>query len=159
MKKSLGAYSVLIFLLLINVCNAADTASISVTAVVLSKSNCKFNSANATLNFGVLDPSNPVDKTVSTSIGFNCRGSADPATFYITDDDGLYKTGLNGNRMRHTTITTEFLPYGFTLSPPSGTVPKNTNQSVTITGTVGGLDYQDATAGNYSDTVVISIEP
>jgi hypothetical protein len=61
--------------------------------------------------------------------------------------------------MRHTTITTEYLPYSLTLNPISGTVPKNTDQTLTITGTVKGVDYQDALAGSYSDTAVISIAP
>jgi hypothetical protein len=61
--------------------------------------------------------------------------------------------------MRHTTITTEYLPYSLTLNPTSGTVPKNTDQTLTITGKVKGVDYQDALAGSYSDTVVISIAP
>lgn len=137
----------------------AASSTVSVAAVVLSKSNCKFNSATAALNLGSLDPANPVDKTVSTSITFICRGSANPATFSITDDDGLYKTAPNANRMRHTTVTTEYLPYSFTLNPASGTVPKNTNQTLTISGTVTGTDYQNAYIGNYSDSVVISIDP
>ena len=33
------------------------------------------------------------------------------------------------------------------------------NHTLTITGTVRGVDYQDARAGNYLDRVVISIEP
>jgi len=76
-----------------------------------------------------------------------------------TDDDGLNESGLNANRMRHTTILTEYLPYSFTLSPTSGTVPKNTDQTLTISGTVLGVNYQDASVGAYSDTVIISIAP
>ncbi len=138
---------------------AGDTSLVSVSAVVLSKSECKFNSKTASLNFGNLDPSNPVDRIVSTSITFRCGGSAPMATFSITDDDGLYETGPDQNRMRHTTISSEYLPYSLTLDPTSGTVPKNTNQTLTITGTVRGVDYQDATAGSYLDTVIISIDP
>jgi len=137
----------------------ADSNIVSVTATVLSKSQCKFNSNTATLNFGDLDPANPVDKTIDTSINFKCGGSAPTATFSITDDDGLYEIGSNRNRMRHTTVLTEYLPYSLTLSPTSGTVPKNTDQTLTVTGTVRGVDYQDATMGSYSDTVVVSIEP
>jgi hypothetical protein len=138
---------------------ASDSNVVSVTATVLSKSQCKFNSKTSNLNFGNLDPANPIDKTTSTSITFRCGGSAPNATFSITDDDGLYETGPDANRMRHTTITTEYLPYSLTLNPTSGTVPKNTDQTLTITGKVKGVDYQDALAGSYSDTVVISIAP
>lgn len=81
------------------------------------------------------------------------------ATFSISDDDGLYETGPNANRMRHATILTEYLPYSFTLNPTTGTVPRNVNQTLTISGMVRGVDYQDASVGAYSDTVVISIVP
>lgn len=137
----------------------ADTTTISVTATILSKSNCKFNSNTGTLNFGNLDPANPVDRTVSTTVTFVCRGSEPSATFSITDDDGLYETAPNANRMRHTTVTTEYLPYSLTLNPTSGTVPKNVDQTLTISGTVKGTDYQNAYVGNFSDTVIISINP
>jgi len=156
------SFTILIFILSIVLTvapAAAETGILSVTATVLSKSNCKFNSNTATLNFGNLDPASPVDRTVSTSITFMCHGSANPATFSITDDDGMYETGPNGNRMRHTTLTTEYLSYSLTLNPTAGTVPKNTDQTLTITGAVKGSEYQDAYVGNYSDTVVISIEP
>jgi spore coat protein U-like protein len=139
--------------------NAAGTNVVTVSATVLSKSQCKFNSNTATLDFANLDPTNPVDRTVNTSITFRCGGSAPNATFSITDDDGLYEIGPDRNRMRHTTTPTEYLPYSLTLSPTSGTVAKNTNQTLTVTGTVRGVDYQDARMGNYQDTVVVSIEP
>jgi hypothetical protein len=63
--------------------------------------------------------------------------------------------------MQHSTVTTEFLPYSFSLNPTSGTVTGNPsiNRTLNITGTVKGVDYQDATMGNYSDIVVVSIEP
>ncbi len=139
---------------------AGDNTTVSVTATVLSKSNCKFRPPKtAALNFGTLDPANPVDKNASATIIFYCAGSAPMATFFISDDDGLYETGPDASRMKHTTITTEYLPYSFTVSPTSGTVLKNTDQTLTISGTVLGVDYQDASVGAYSDTVVISIEP
>ena len=139
--------------------NAAETGLMTVTATVLSKSQCKFNSNSSSLNFGSLDPVNAVDKTVDTTITFRCGGSAPNATFFVSDDDGLYETGPDANRMRHATNTAEYLLYTFTLDPASGTVPKNTNQTLTISGTVRGSDYQDAIAGNFSDSVVISISP
>jgi hypothetical protein len=151
--------SILFVLGITSIVNAADTHMVAVTATVLSKSQCKFNSKTSNLNFGNLDPANPIDKTTSTSITFRCGGSAPNATFSITDDDGLYETGPNANRMRHTTITTEYLSYSLTLNPTSGTLPKNTDQTLTIAGTVKGVDYQDALSGSYSDTVVISIAP
>ena len=140
---------------------AGGSNSVSVTATVVSNGSCSFTTSTSALNFGNLDPSNPVDVTRTTSVLFRCfRWFIFPVTFFIGDDDGLYEIGTNANRMRHTTMTTEYLPYNFTLTPQSGTVTGNlANHTLTITGTVRGVDYQDATMGNYSDRVIVSIEP
>lgn len=158
MRTTFPAIAILSSLLTAGLSHAAPV-SISMTATVLSKSQCKFNTAASALNFGDLDPANPTDKTVFTTIIFRCNGSANPATFFISDDDGLYETGPNANRMRHATITTEYLPYSITLNPVTDTVPRLTNQTLTVTGIVKGLDYQGIWAGGYSDTVIISINP
>lgn len=157
--KKFSIIIILTILLITAIGYAADTGVVSVTAVVLSKSQCKFNSNTANLNFGNLDPANPVDKTITTSVTFRCGGSAPIASFSITDDDGLYEAGQDANRMRHILTTTEFLPYSLTLSPTSGTIPKNTDETLTLTGTVRGADYQDALAGSFSDTVTLTIAP
>jgi ABC-type cobalt transport system substrate-binding protein len=140
---------------------AADPSSVSVTATVISRGICWFTTATSALNFGNLDPSNPVDVNASTSIFFRCFRFFGQVTFFIGDDDGLYETAPDANRMQHSTITTEYLPYSFNLNPTSGTVPSSlfTNRTLTISGTVRGVDYQDARVGNYSDRVVVSIEP
>jgi len=141
---------------------AADTANLSVTATIISPGNCRF-AAGTTLNFGNLDPANPVDVNASTTVTIRCTrpGFPQPVTYLISDDDGLYETGLNANRMRHTTILTQFLPYTMSIVPASATIPRNTNTTITINGTVLGASYQGSTVapGAYRDTVVISIIP
>ena len=137
----------------------AASVNLSVSATVVSNSNCRFNSSTSTLNFGALDPGNPVDRTVNTTTTYRCRGSAPVATFVITHDSGRYETAPNAPRMRHMTVTTEYLPYTLTLNPSSGSVPRNTNRTLTITGTVKGDDYKGAYTGNFRDTVVLTIEP
>jgi spore coat protein U-like protein len=159
-KKILISFiGLFLFVALLQIVDAADTDVVIVNATVVSKSNCKFNSATAAIPFGTLDPTNPVDKTVNTFITFRCAGSSSMATFFISDDDGLYETGPNANRMRHATFVTEYIPYVFTLNPISGTVPKNSTQTLSISGTVNGVAYQDVAAGNYSDRVVITLAP
>lgn len=121
---------------------------------------CRFSSRNAALNFGLLDPANPVDVNANTTIVVRCGGSDPDITFFLDDDDGLYEAGPDLNRMRNTVVTTEYLPYTLSFNPPSGTtIPRNVNVTVTISGTVTGLDYRNAYIGSYSDTVVISITP
>lgn len=136
---------------------AAGTNTLTVTATVVSDNDCRFRS-NSALNFGNLDPANPVDRTVTTSITFRCRGRDRDVTFFISDDDGLYETGPDANRMKHATLN-EYLPYSFTLNPTSGTIPRRTDQTLNITGTVLGADYQNASMGSYSDIVTITIVP
>lgn len=149
----------LLILLMTGEVMAAGINTLTVTATVLSKSNCKFKSATSTMNFGALDPSSSVDVNASATVLFVCNGSAPNATFFISDDDGLYETGPNANRMRHATVLTEFLPYSLTLNPTSATVPKGVDQTLTISGTVTAANYQNALVGNFADTVIITLTP
>lgn len=137
----------------------AGTGTLTVGATVLSKNNCKFRSGAATLNFGALNPANTTDVTQTASMQFRCQGSAPMASFAFSTDDGLYKTGPGANRMRHQTEISEYLPYSLSLSPASGTIPKGEEQTLTITGIVTSSHYRAAFAGNYRDTVIISINP
>ena len=150
---------VILTLMVTSVAHASGSNTLGVTAAVLSKNKCKFNTANATLNFGALDPGSSTDATQSTSVQFVCNGSAPLATFALATNDGLYSTGPGAYRMRHASVTTEYLPYTLSLSPTTGTVPKGANQTLTIAGAVSALDFQPALAGNYSDTVVITLNP
>jgi spore coat protein U-like protein len=143
-----------------SVAHASGTKTLTVTAAVLSKSKCKFNTANATLNFGALDPGNSSDVTQTASVQFVCNGSAPTAAFAFTTDDGLYESGPGANRMRHAApATSEFLPYSLSLSSNNGTVPKGVTQTLAVTGTISALNYRPALAGNYADTVIITLNP
>ena len=61
--------------------------------------------------------------------------------------------------MRHATIATEFMAYSLSLSPAAATIVKNTTQNITVSGTVVPADFQNAAAGAYSDTVVLTLDP
>lgn len=138
----------------------AAAQTLAVSAVILSKNNCQFNNpTSAALAFGNLDPVNPVDVTVNTTFSFVCRGSDPVAAFLLSDDDGLHETGLNSNRMQHVTNPAAYLPYSIALAPQSGNAAKNVNQTLTVSGTVLGSDYQTALIGSYADTVTILIQP
>lgn len=139
----------------------AGTSSgvLGVTATVLSKNVCKFVTPNVNVPFGTIDPSLSTNATVTVSTTFKCTGSAPTAAYMITVNDGLWSTGVNARRMRHATITTEFMPYALSISPLTGTVAKNVNETLTITGTVLPADYQNRSSGAYSDTVVLTLTP
>jgi spore coat protein U-like protein len=135
-----------------------DTGTLAVTATVISKSQCKFDTTTSTLNFGALDPAVASDVTASASVGYVCRGSAPVAAFLFTDDYGQNPSGPGARRMRHAAAP-EFLPYDLAFSPASGTVPKNVHRTLTISGTVGWADFRGSMAGAYADSVVVSILP
>jgi spore coat protein U-like protein len=136
----------------------ADTALVSVSAVVLSKNQCKLNAKSATLAFGTIDPSSTANATASTSLTMRCVGSSPTAAFSITHDGGLYGLSVGANRLRHATLT-RYLPYQFSVSPAAGTVARNTDQTITVSGTMTPSDFGDATPGVYSDTVTLTLLP
>lgn len=138
---------------------AAGTNSLSVTATVISKNICKFNTATSTLAFGALNPASTADATSSTNVVIRCVGSSPSASFLIAQNSGLYSTGAGANRMRNTTVTTEFLPYSLTINPATAIIPKNTNTTITISGTIIANNFQNAYVGNYQDTVVLTLTP
>jgi spore coat protein U-like protein len=149
-----------IFALLAGAVPAAfgDTGSLAVTATVLSKSQCKFDTKTSTLNFGALDPAVTVDVNATTSVGYVCLGSTPVAAFVFTDDNGQNPSGPGARRMRHAAAP-EFLPYGLVFSPASGTIPKNDPGTLTLSGTVRWADFRGLMAGPYTDSVVVSILP
>lgn len=122
---------------------------------------CRFTTTAGTLAFGNLNPGTPVDVNITAALTFKCSGGG-PGTMWaytITDDDGLNETGIDGNRMINAAVPTQYLPYTFTYSPATGLAPRNTAQTLTINGTVKGIDYQYAYGGTYTDTIVLTILP
>ena len=136
------------------------SATMAVSATVLSTSNCRFSApATATLAFGTIDPSGVANVTATASVVLRCGGSAANATFAITDDSGLYETGPGAYRMQHAVTTTAYLGYSVGYSPQTATIPKNTNQTIAITGTITAAQYGNAIAGNFADTVTLTVSP
>jgi spore coat protein U-like protein len=131
------------------------TAAVNVSATILSKNKCKFNTNNPSLDFGLLDPSNAAVRNASLTISIVCNGS-DPLASYAMSDDG----GLDNYKMAHETDPTQKIPYTLSLSPASGSgLIKGDPYDVTIDGSIQGADYQTALVGIYSDTVILTLLP
>jgi spore coat protein U-like protein len=147
-------------LLLLATAGFAGTATVSVGATIVSGGFCWITANNANLAFGILDPGNPVDVTRTATLDFQCLGFSS-VTYAVTDDDGLYETGPDRNRMRRTAAPVAYLPYSLDVSPRSATVSGNPFilRTLTISGTLLGADYLGAIPGNYSDTVLLTINP
>lgn len=139
--------------------SAAGNHDVAVSATILANSNCRFaNAGPSTLAFGVIDPTSVTAASVSVGIGYRCNGGPPLATYAIVSDDGLYETGPGNHRMRHATVLTEFLPYTLNV-PASASVPRNTNLTFTLVGTVPVAAFANARAGNYTDSVTLTISP
>lgn len=138
---------------------AAGNASVAIGATVLSKNNCVFRKpGSATLAFGNIDPSSGSNATAAASLTIRCGGASPQVSYALTHDSGLYETAVNANRMKHATLN-EYIPYSFALTPSSGTMPKKTDQVISITGTITPANFQNAMMGAYSDTVLVTVNP
>jgi spore coat protein U-like protein len=138
----------------------ANTGSLAVSAVVISRSVCTiFSPASMDLPFGSIDPASRVDATVSVQMTIGCFGSNATTTFALTANDGLHPQGAGNRRMLHGTVSTAFLPYSITINPASATVPRLALRTITITGTITPAQFQDARVGAYSDTVAVTVNP
>ena len=137
----------------------AATYGVTVGATVLSASNCKFRTAaGSVLAFGNIDPSTGANRTATVNLTIRCGGSAATASWAITADNGLYGVGPGQPRMRHAVTPAEYLP--FTLNTPiTGISAKNVDTVVPITGTITPAQFQNALAGNYADTIVLTLSP
>jgi spore coat protein U-like protein len=157
MKKLCG-YLVLLGVVLCGMSSAfaADTNTLTVSANVVG--TCRFNNATSTLAFGALDVTSAADANANGSaVTFWCTNGA---AYTITHDDGLNESGVNAPNMEHTVAAGEFLPYTLNLNPTAGTGSgPSTPVNLAITGTVANADYIDALAGDYEDTVTITINP
>jgi spore coat protein U-like protein len=138
---------------------ASGSQAVNIAAVVLGNSNCRFTTASpSALDFGTIDPSSAVSATASVTIGYRCNGGSAIVAWNIVANDGLYPAGAGAQRMRHAATLTQYLPYSLSL-PANGTAPRNTNRTMTLTGTVTPAAFQTAIAGSYADTVVLTITP
>lgn len=139
---------------------SAAPGTVNVSAAVLSKNQCKFSANNATLAFGSIDPSTPA--SASTTLTVTCIGSDPTATFSVTQNSGSNSTGPGANRMYKPAAGPQpawYLPYTLSLTPTSATIPKKGSQVITISGSIAVSDANNAHAGSYTDTVVLTVSP
>lgn len=155
MRKRILLVAAILLIASGGVATALDTATLTVSAIV--PETCRFNTPAAALSFGVLDPTSILDVSASTNLSFWCTSGA---TYTITDDDGLYETGANANRMQSTTLTTsQFIPYTITyLDTGTGSGPANPI-TLTVTGEIIGGSFSLNSGDVYEDTVTLTINP
>ena len=139
------------------ICNtavAADTATVTVSANVVG--TCKFNSGGS-VSF-TLDPTSAIDAPGTvTQPAFWCTKGA---TYTITDNLGVNEAvaGTAPRRMKHASLA-EYIPYSFSYTASSTGNGKTSPITLDISASVVNADFVNASAGNYSDTVTLSITP
>jgi spore coat protein U-like protein len=141
---------------------AGGTHTIAVSATVAGVCVVTGANQNSTLQFGTIDGS-MAGPFAGTWSGGNFRCTAGTA-YTVTSDNGLYSTGPGGtaNRMAlagSCATATNCIRYTLT-SVTSGTgAGMSTNISFGVTGQTTAADIVNAPAGNYADTVVLTVAP
>lgn len=122
---------------------AGGTQNVKVNATVLTV--CKFTGAALDLTFADIDPSLPGPVTKKVAVPFSCTKGTTTAAVTYTGGTTLTETG--GTTMTYS-LSTITVPGGLGFSAPS---------SFDVTANIATVDYQDAVAGAYTDTVVLTI--
>jgi spore coat protein U-like protein len=132
---------------------ALDTAVVDVSATVVG--TCQFNSGG-TVSF-TLDPSiGGLATGTVTQPQFWCTRNA---SYTITDDDGVNDVVLTEHRMIDDATSTEYIPYTFTYTATGTGNGPTSPITMNIASTVAAAAYVNASAGSYSDTVTLTINP
>ncbi len=134
---------------------AADTGQVQINATVLG--TCKFTTGGGSTTINVtLDPSVGGPVTGTGSLTFWCTKNS---SFSVSDDDGLYESGSDQNKV-YNSAANEYIPYTFSYSPTSGTGNGPMNPiTLDVSASFAESDYQNASAGTYTDTVTITVSP
>ncbi|MDP2257914.1 MAG: spore coat protein U domain-containing protein [Polaromonas sp.] len=117
---------------------------------------CLFQSKGLSLSFGVLNPGSGSDVLVPVSGASTVGDCAPGQTMTISGDNGL---NYNGTRNLKN-ATGDLIPYSLAGLPQSRSGPGNDNYvPFTFNGSILWSAYANASAGSYSDTVIISVTP
>ena len=129
---------------------AADSTTLAVTATVTGL--CKFSATSTPLAFGAVDPSLTVDKVVTANVLYKCtKGTASA---------GVTATGGTARTMTGPAASTMGYTLGFSGGTSTGTgFGSGQDLTLVVTGTITAAQYQNATAGAYSENVTLNITP
>lgn len=126
---------------------AAGTGDLTVTAEVVGV--CTMTGGS--LNFGNLDPTNPVAVSGnSTGVTVTCTNGT---SYSLTGNNGINPSGTQ----KRLANGSNYIPYSITI-PASGT-GTGAPVGVTITGNIAAGAYTSSPAGTYTDTVTLSVNP
>ena len=117
--------------------------------------NCSFKSSGLSMSFGALNPGSGSDVVVPASGATTVGDCAPGQTMTISGDAGL---NYNGRRNLKNAVG-DLIPYSLSL-PLTMSGPGNGQYvAFTFNGSILWSAYANASAGNYSDQVIISVSP
>lgn len=110
---------------------------------------CSYNPGQPNVTgFGTINPTLTATATFSITVNYKCTGGAN-ASFTIT---GANDTGPGAYRLRHVTQSSQYMAYSITATNSPGT-------KLTLNGQLVAANYQNAWAGNYTDTLNVLVLP
>lgn len=117
--------------------------------------NCSFKSSGLSMSFGVLNPASG-SNVVMPVYGASTVGDCAPGqTMTISGDNGLNYNGtrnlING--------AGDLIPYSLSLPPPRSGPGNGNYVPFSFNGSILWSAYANASAGSYSDQVIISVSP
>jgi len=131
---------------------SSATMQLQAAATILGKGNCSFVTPGPyAINFApALNPFSAIDRSASVTFSVNCTGIGNGVSAVVVDRVGANQLYLAKGP--------DTIPYSLNL-PTSAPVTNNNPVTVTLTATIIGNAYQNAPAGNYSDTITINVTP
>jgi len=143
----------MIFVLAVLVTNSGPAlAAANLNVIANVEGTCYFNSADYTLDFGLLDPSQSADVQASVNVTYWCTNG-----MMSTLQADMGQNESAGSRQM-AGANDSYIPYA--LSLPAGDVPTlgpGTPVTATINGTILNADYVNKYKGNYIDFVTLTI--
>lgn len=139
---------------------AAATLAGQAPSAYAKGNDCSFQASGLSLSFGTLNPASGSNVTVAmtpSTLGASLVGDCAPGqNLLISGDNGL---NFNGSRRLQNMAGTDFIAYSLNL-PWTARGPGNgAYTNFTFNGTLLWSAYANASAGSYSDTVMISVTP
>lgn len=138
----------------------AVTQNLSVQASV--QSVCTFTTAARTLDFGSLDPSAAAAQNniaLDGAISYKCTNGVTPSSLSVGNGSNWSGT----TRQMKNTLSNDYIPYTLNITMPGTTTGQGFSagkeRTISITGNLTAAAYEDAVAGSYGDTVVITVAP
>lgn len=130
------------------------------SAVFAAGPNCRFQARNLAVDFGVLNPADArtvAAPAVAVSLHADRAGDCTGVNFVISADEGLHF----GRTRRMRSAAGAFLPYtleGIPTRPQPGP-GDGVYVRFSVAAKLQALDYINAPAGVYRDTVILTISP